>query len=1377
MEIDIKGKGKEKVENVDLKEGRNTFIEENLRNLPQDHSMFLERIRERLDRVGLNLPGVEVRFQNLHVEADCEVVHGKPLPTLFNAFTGSIYGIARGLLKILGFKFKEAKVTILRDVSGIIKPSRMTLLLGPPGCGKTTLLRALSGRLDHSLQVEGDVSYNGFKLEDFIPQKTSAYVSQHDLHIPELTVRETLDFSARCQGSGRRADLLVELEKREKEAGIVPDSDLDAYMKAISIGGAERTPETDYILKVLGLETCSDVIIGDAMKRGISGGEKKRLTLGEMIIGPSRAFFMDEISNGLDSSTAYQIIAVLQRSVHIMETSMLVSLLQPAPEIYNLFDEIILMAEGKIIYHGLRVCVSEFFESCGFRCPERKSPADFLQEVISRKDQAQYWCFSYQPYDYVSIEQFQEKFIAYSSGQKLSEELSQPLFMLKGNKDALSFSAYSISKRELLKACISRELLLASRNPFVYVLKLMQLMLIAFIAMTAFIRTQMSVDLVHANYYMGALFFSLLLMVVNSNPEMMMTLSRLAIFYKQRDSYFYPAWAFSLPSLFLKIPHSLVASLVFTSFTYYVIGYSPEATRFFCQFLLFFVVHLMFGSLIRAIVAVCRSAMAVIVAHYHLLLALLTFGGFILPLPSIPSWIKWGFWFFPLSYAEIGVVVTEFHAPRWKQISSGDVSIGENVMRRKGLLYQDYFYWICIGALIGFTVIFNIVFTLALTYLRAPSNRRTVISLKRFSQLQKGDDCSRDKLHKTSSSSVSIPISSMEQKRGKMILPFEPLTLCFKGVQYFVESPSKMRNQGVTHKTIQLLRDVTGVFRPQVLTALMGVSGAGKTTLLDVLSGRKTSGVIEGDIYVGGYTKVQETFSRISGYCEQNDIHSPYITVEESVIHSAWLRLGPLINQNTKMEFVNEVLETIELDEIKDTLVGIPGISGLSLEQRKRLTLAVELVANPSILFIDEPTTGLDARTAAIVMRAVRNVVETGRTVVCTIHQPSIDIFESFDELILIKKGGRIIYSGQLGWHSKNVINYFESVPGIPKIKDNHNPAIWMLEVTSTSMETQLGFDFAQIYKDSCLCQETEVLVEQLSKPPPGSKKLHFATRFAVNSCGQFTACLWKCCLSYWRSPDYNLKRILSCFFTAVFFSLLFWKHARILNTEQDLLNVAGFMFMSISFLGIGNCHSVQKFVEKERLVMCRERFLGMYSSIAYSLAQIAIEIPYIFVQAFIYASITYPAIGFQLSAYKFLWYLGAIFFSLLQYTYFGMFLISVSSSTEVSTIYSSTFHSTANLFAGFLIPRPRIPVWWVWFYWISPTSWTFNAILTSQYGDIDREIEAFGEHKGVNVFIKEYFGFQHDRLPLVAAMLVALPLLYATLFAIAMAKLNFQKR
>ena len=109
-----------------------------------------------------------------------------------------------------------------------------------------------------------------------------------------------------------------------------------------------------------------------------------------------------------------------------------------------------------------------------------------------------------------------------------------------------------------------------------------------------------------------------------------------------------------------------------------------------------------------------------------------------------------------------------------------------------------------------------------------------------------------------------------------------------------------MRERGYTEKKLQLLADITGSFRPGVLTALMGVSGAGKTTLLDVLSGRKTMGYIEGEIKIGGYPKVQETFARISGYCEQTDIHSPQITVEESVMFSAWLRLDSQIDSKTK---------------------------------------------------------------------------------------------------------------------------------------------------------------------------------------------------------------------------------------------------------------------------------------------------------------------------------------------------------------------------------------------------------------------------------------------------------------------------------------------
>lgn len=235
-------------------------------------------------------------------------------------------------------------------------------------------------------------------------------------------------------------------------------------------------------------------------------------------------------------------------------------------------------------------------------------------------------------------------------------------------------------------------------------------------------------------------------------------------------------------------------------------------------------------------------------------------------------------------------------------------------------------------------------------------------------------------------------------KRG-MALPFKPLAMSFDEVNYFVDMPSEMREQGVEETRLQLLRGVTGAFRPGVLTALMGVSGAGKTTLMDVLAGRKTGGYIEGDVRIAGYAKNQETFARISGYCEQTDIHSPQVTIRESLIYSAFLRLPKEVNDEQKMIFVDEVMELVELENLKDALVGLPGVTGLSTEQRKRLTIAVELVANPSIIFMDEPTSGLDARAAAIVMRAVRNTVDTGRTVVCTIHQPSIDIFEAFDEV------------------------------------------------------------------------------------------------------------------------------------------------------------------------------------------------------------------------------------------------------------------------------------------------------------------------------------------------------------------------------------------
>ncbi|KAI3763310.1 hypothetical protein L1987_53764 [Smallanthus sonchifolius] len=1323
----------------------------------EDNEKFLLKLRNRIDRVGIDLPTIEVRFEHLTVEADINT-GSRALPSFINFHID----IFEGFLNLLNLLPNSKKhITILDDVNGVVKPSRMTLLLGPPSSGKTTLLLALAGKLAKELKSTGKVTYNGHELHEFVPERTSAYISQNDVHIGEMTVRETLAFSARCQGVGSRYEMLAELARREKNANIKPDPDIDIYMKAAATAGQEASVVTDYTLKLLGLDICADTMVGDQMIRGISGGQKKRVTTGEMIVGPSKVLLMDEISTGLDSSTTFQIVKSLKQFLHILEGTAVISLLQPAPETYDLFDDIILLTDGKIVYQGPRENVLEFFESMGFKCPERKGVADFLQEVTSKKDQQQYWMRRDLPYRFVTAKEFADAYQSFHVGRKLGDSLSTPYDKTKSHPAALTTEKYGLNKKELLKACTDREILLMKRNSFVYFFKLFQLTMMSLITCTVFFRTELHRRVPEdGGIYTGALFFGVVMLMFNGMSEISMTIAKLPVFYKQRDFLFFPSWAYALPSWVIKIPVSLIEAAVWTIFTYYVIGFDPNVARFFKQYILLFLVNQMASSLFRFDGAMGRNMIVANTFGSFALLLVFALGGFILVRDDVKKWWLWGYWSSPLMYAMNGISVNEFLGHQWRTPTNG-TTLGRYTITSGGFFAESYWYWISVAALVGFVFVFNACFALSLAFLNPYGKSQGSASAQ--------DDSDAEAVELTQTTHDD----SRTNKKG-MILPFEPHSITFNDVKYSVDMPQEMKEQGVNEDRLLLLKGVSGAFRPGILTALMGVSGAGKTTLMDVLAGRKTGGYIEGDVRISGYPKKQETFARVSGYCEQNDIHSPHVTVYESLLYSAWLRLATDVDEKTRKSFVDEVMDLVELNPLREALVGLPGVNGLSTEQRKRLTIAVELVANPSIIFMDEPTSGLDARAAAIVMRTVRNTVDTGRTVVCTIHQPSIDIFEAFDELFLMKRGGQELYVGPVGRHSCELIKYFEDINGVSKIKDGYNPATWMLEVSTSAQEIALGVDFTEIYQNSDLYRRNKALIAELSVPRPGTKDLYFPTQYSQSFLVQCIACLWKQRWSYWRNPPYTAVRFVFTTFIAVMFGTMFWDLGSKKSTQRDLTNAMGSMYAEVLFLGIQNSMSVQPVVDVERTVFYRERAAGMYSALPYAFAQILVEIPYILSQTVVYTIIVYAMIGFDWTADKFFWYMFYQFCCLLYMTYYGMMTVAITPNANIASIIAASFYGIFNLFSGFIIPRPKIPVWWRWYYWGNPLAWTIYGMVVSQFGDVDTLL-ASGE--SVKDYLDRYYGYKHDFLGAVAGVHIGLVLFFGFIFAYCIRAFNFQKR
>ncbi|GAX74481.1 hypothetical protein CEUSTIGMA_g1930.t1 [Chlamydomonas eustigma] len=590
------------------------------------------------------------------------------------------------------------------------------------------------------------------------------------------------------------------------------------------------------------------------------------------------------------------------------------------------------------------------------------------------------------------------------------------------------------------------------------------------------------------------------------------------------------------------------------------------------------------------------------------------------------------------------------------------------------------------------------------------------------------------------------------------------------------QSYDEAKAAGESEPQLQLLTDITGSFRPGVLTALMGVSGAGKTTLMDVLAGRKTVGTITGDVRVNGFPKEQESFATIAGYVEQSDIHQPRTTVREALQISGLLRLHNVSRETVEL-FVDEVMGLVELEPLRDSIVGAPGQFGLSVEQRKRLTIAVELVANPSIVFMDEPTSGLDARAAAIVMRAVRNTVNTGRTVVCTIHQPSIDIFDAFDELLLLKRGGRTIFHGQIGTRAALLVEYFQSIPGVRPCANGINPATWMLEITALGPEQRLGVDFADLYASSKLSKHNNVLIEELATPKEGAEPTRvagYAQPFTV----QFMALMRRALNEYWRFPGYNAVRCVFSTILGLLLGSIYYQNGSHRSTANDIINIAGALFLSLVFMGYSNAAGVLPIIANARTVFYREKAANMYCVEAFALANALVEIPYVTLQAVLYSLATFFLIGFQVTAARFFWYLFFTWLLLVFFTYFGMMTVSIFPVVALAQIVNILFLNIFFLYGGFFITYPNFPIYWQWMYYLDPLSYSIEGVVASQLSMNTENITLpDGSTSTIQNFLVSYYNFKESFYPYCALIMVGFIAFFWFINMLAQKKLNFNKR
>ncbi|KAG5892104.1 hypothetical protein JTB14_008073 [Gonioctena quinquepunctata] len=578
--------------------------------------------------------------------------------------------------------------------------------------------------------------------------------------------------------------------------------------------------------------------------------------------------------------------------------------------------------------------------------------------------------------------------------------------------------------------------------------------------------------------------------------------------------------------------------------------------------------------------------------------------------------------------------------------------------------------------------------------------------------------------------SVRIPFYGTQHESTSRIIPSgERITYTWNNISAFASSRERTKRkylccgervvtEGGRRKHI--LKNASGAAYPGELLAVLGSSGSGKTTLMNALTFRPTREVlVTGTRCVNGSPVNSDTLTSSSAYVQQDDMFIACMTVKEHLIFQALVRMDKHISYGQRMKRVEEVLSELALKKCENTAIGRVGTNGISGGEKKRLAFAAEVLTNPSLMFCDEPTSGLDSFMALNVVQVLKSMAQTGKTVVCTIHQPSSELYAMFDKLLLMSEG-RVAF---LGSPEEADLFFRELEAPCPK---NYNPADYFIQLLAIVPERE----------ESCR-QAILMICNKFERSETGVKiALECATmtkdyepsdfemwisndgvnRYKASWCTQFRAVLWRSWLSTMKNPLLVKVRLLQTTMISLIIGAIYYGQ----KINQDgVMNINGVLFIFLTNMTFQNVFAVINVFCSELPLFLREHRNGMYRTDVYFLSKTIAEAPLFTLLPIWFTAVCYFLIGLNSEMPRFYVACGIVTLVANVATSFGYMISCVSTTNSMALSLGPPLIIPFLLFGGFFLNVNSIPIYFKWLSYLSWFKYGNEALMINQWENI----------------------------------------------------------